>query len=422
MDDTGEIRGRIKSLQDTQAMLGNTLKSLKVSQERLQTAVKAAKSETAAFRYGKLKLHGLGSLAYSSLQRGMLYFMREDLGYLCYVPLSDGPDSVLVLADPICAPASMRQLLTEFLTVKRDPVFIHISHDTAAVLNELGFHVNELGVETFIEIQKFDLVGNKKQQLRNARNGARKDGLTVVEVNAVDNMMIKALREISDSWMKEKVAGSSEMQLLVRPLVYVDEVDVRKFVALKDGEIVGFVIFDPMYEEGEVVGYIANQLRSNFERTYSVVDFIILEALDVFKAEGKREISLGLSPMYKVDDSGEFKHSKLLKSYFQYSFEKANYVYNFKSLARHKSLYRPELPGAREEKVYCAMHERFMLTRMLDVVHTLGLHPIRQALRHYLTLAVLWVKTLFTPQKPQAPDKAPAAKTTGSAPEEASSK
>lgn len=359
--------------------------SMTTSQEALQTAVKTLQtgSKTAAFRIDKLKQYGRGSLAYSSLQAGMQYYMNDKLGYCAYVPLSDSEDSVCVLADPICSKENLRAFLDAFLQEKKDPIFLHASRDTAEILNERGFSVNELGVETIIEIQKFTLSGNKRQALRQARNNAKRDNLVCREVLSSDPDMRKAFRKISEDWMKHKVMNDSEMQFIVRPIVYVDEIDVRKFVALKGDIVVGFIIFDPIYENGKVKGYIANHLRSNLDRSYSVVDFILLEALDIFKAEGKEELSLGLSPLAKVDDSEEFRHSKLLTAHFKYSFEKANFLYNFKNLYRHKSKYRPELPGAHEEKVYCCMKTRFLLVRIYDVYSVLGFHPIKQIISHF---------------------------------------
>jgi lysylphosphatidylglycerol synthetase-like protein (DUF2156 family) len=359
--------------------------AMTTSQEALQTAVKTLQtgSKTTAFRIDKLKQYGRGSLAYSSLQAGMQYYMNDKLGYCAYVSLSDSEDSVCVLADPICSKENLRAFLDAFLLEKKDPIFLHASHDTAEILNERGFSVNELGVETIIEIQKFTLSGNKRQALRQARNNAKRDNLVCREVLSSDPEMRKAFRKISEDWMKHKVMNDSEMQFIVRPIVYVDEIDVRKFVALKGDTVVGFIIFDPIYENGKVKGYIANHLRSNLDRSYSVVDFILLEALDIFKAEGKEELSLGLSPLAKVDDSEEFRHSKLLSAHFKYSFEKANFLYNFKNLYRHKSKYRPELPGAHEEKVYCCMKTRFLLVRIYDVYSVLGFHPIKQIISHF---------------------------------------
>jgi hypothetical protein len=85
--------------------------------------------------------------------------------------------------------------------------------------------------------------------------------------------------------------------------------------------------------------------------------------MEKFKTEGKRELSLGLSPLSKVDDS-EFKHSKLLEANFKYAYENANFLYNFKNLAQHKLKYRPGSAGAREEKVYRAMKTEFVLIKL----------------------------------------------------------
>ncbi len=381
----------------TRGELGKTLMGLKRNQEALQTAVANARerSETAKFRFNKLQEFGRGSLAYSSLQEGLQYFMHE-LGYVAYRQLPDGKESVVVLADPICSDEDKKAFLEAFLQHKRDPVFLHITNHTAQILNEIGFTVNELGVETIIDIQDFDLVGNKKQQLRAARNNGRRDGLEIVELDALTNTVLKNFKKISDDWLKGKVSSDREMRFIVRPLIYVDELDVRKFVAKLNGEVVGFVIFDPMYENDEVVGYIANHLRTNLDRSYSVVDCIVLEALEKFKVEGKRELSLGLSPLAKVDDNGEFKHSKLLSAHFKYAYEKANFLYNFKNLAHHKLKYRPGMPGAREEKVYCAMKTRFFLIRLNSVYKVLGLRPLSESLALHMKSQVKgWISTQF---------------------------
>lgn len=373
-----QIRAK-KSISQTDTL------TLKANQEKLQSARKALANctTTMGFRIEKLRKHGQGSLAFSALQQGLEYFMHPDLGFIAYKQLHDGPQSVLVLSDPICKKENTKKLIEEFLKIKSDPVFLHISRDVAKEISQFDFCINEVGIETFVEIQDFDLVGSKKQQLRNARNGGKKDNLEIREIDNIDIATLRKLKEISSEWIKEKTLNNSEMQFVVRPIVYVDEIDVRRFIALKNDEIVGFVIFDPMYKDQEVIGYVAQHLRSIHQSTYSVVDCIIIHALETFKSEGKNLLSLGFSPLAKIDDHGEFKYSKLLKAYFQYAFERANFLYNFKNLARHKSQYRPGMKGAHEEKVYCAMRTRFLLPRMYDVFSTLGFRPFHQLLSHY---------------------------------------
>jgi lysylphosphatidylglycerol synthetase-like protein (DUF2156 family) len=394
------------NLRLTRSQLSNTLRALQLKQESFQSSSMSekARSKTGQFRVVQLQKHGTGSLAYSSLQPGMQYFMHPEFGYTAFVPLSDAYGSVCVLADPICSPDNLVPFLEAFLKERNDPIFLHIRHDTAKALAQRGFCVNELGVETFIDIQEFTLVGTKKEQLRRARNNARKDSIKVREIPSVDDAFFKLFKKIADEWIKRKVISDSEMQFIVRPIVYVDEVDVRRFVAVKDNEIVGFVIFDPMYENGEVIGYIANHLRSILDRSYSVVDYIIIEAMETFKQEGKRTLSLGLSPLAKVDDSDEFKHSKLMKAHFKYAFNNANFLYNFKNLYQHKTKYRPESPGAHEEKVYCAMRTRFLLVRACEVYHVLGIDLFKQTLAHLKRVVKAWFSKTFRLAKTDRPD------------------
>jgi lysylphosphatidylglycerol synthetase-like protein (DUF2156 family) len=403
---TQALSQTMMNLRLSRSELSNTLRTLKLKQESFQSSSKAAtaRSATGQFRVIQLQKYGTGSMAYSSLQPGMQYFMHTEYGYTAFVPLGDAYGSVCVLADPICSPENMASFLDAFLKERNDPIFLHISHDTAKHLAERGFCVNELGVETLIDIQEFTLVGTKKEQLRRARNNAQKDSIKVREIPSVDDALFKAFKKIADEWIRHKVISDNEMQFIVRPIVYVDEVDVRRFVALKDNEIVGYVIFDPMYENGEVIGYIANHLRSILDRSYSVVDYIIIEALETFKQEGKRTLSLGLSPLAKVNDDDEFKHSKLIKAHFQYAFKNANFLYNFKNLYQHKTKYRPESPGAHEEKVYCAMRTRFLLVRACEVYQVLGIDLVNQIFAHIKRAVKNWFLRIFRSGDTEQPE------------------
>ena len=153
------------------------------------------------------------------------------------------------------------------------------------------------------------------------------------------------LRHVSDEWLHKKTVKDHELAFVVRPAVFEDEPDVRKFIAQKDGEVIGFVFFDPMYRDGKVYSYLANILRSMSDASYSVTDFIILEAIEQFRKEGREQLSLGWSPFLNVEDTDEFHHSKRLGDLFRYTYEHANYLYSFKSLSFHKQRYRPDVKG-----------------------------------------------------------------------------
>lgn len=79
-----------------------------------------------------------------------------------------------------------------------------------------------------------------------------------------------------------------------------------------------------------------------------------------------------------MNDIGEFRYNKVLKKIFQFVYEYANYVYEFKALAFHKSRYRPGTDGCREIKVYCAYKEPARLSLLTEVFSLMGINVISQ--------------------------------------------
>lgn len=311
----------------------------------------------------------------------MLWFVKPGVGLIQYELLETIAHSAICLGDPICAPEKTEELLNEFLITFPDPAFIHITKDVGKILEKHGFFINEMGVETLIDIKTFTLSGSKKEFLRSQKNRAHKDGVVVRELEEA-NVTPARLRHISEQWMHTKAVHDHELAFLVRPAVFEDEPDVRKFVAMQNEDVIGFVFFDPMYRDGKPYGYMANILRTLGERSYSITDYIILEAMDKFRAEGLEVLSLGFSPFCDIADTGEFKFSKPLHDVFRYTFEHGNHLYSFKTLAFHKERYRPESPGASDMKVYSATKHLLPLFTLYGVFRKMGVHPLEQTVEH----------------------------------------
>lgn len=334
--------------------------------------------------FSYLKKHGRGSLAFSSLQDGIDCFLANAIGYVPYSKISDS--TPVCLSDPICAEAEKESLILQFIRqCRKAPIFLHINKHTAEILQKQGFYITEFGTETIIDVQTFSTTGSKKEFLRSQRNRAEKDGVKVVELNSSQISKNELLR-ISKEWLEGKAVNSNELAFLTRPVVFEDEPGVRKFYAMKDKKILGFVYFDPMYEDGRIVGYLANNLRTNASVSYSVCDFIILEALKKFRQEGIKELSLGFSPFSNLTGNGDFKCSKPLQELFRFTFEHCNYLYSFKQLAFHKQRYRPELPGARQVKVYCATKSAFPVISIYGIFLKMGFKPLPQTIKHLVSV------------------------------------
>jgi lysylphosphatidylglycerol synthetase-like protein (DUF2156 family) len=364
-------------MQPTKKFLGVTNQSV-----RAMNTTATKKQELLSY----IRQYGTGSLAYSALQEGMQDYQEEGYGFVPHAPVNRNNQTTLCLSDPICAKDSKKALLEGFVRNFKNPVFLHVSKETAEVLHSMGFFINEMGTETIINVQDFSLKGSKKEFLRSQRNRAVKDEVQVVEATN-GQVSAETMRAISDAWMKNKAVSSNELSFLARPAVYEEEPDVRRFFAIKDNVVIGFVFFDPMYKDGKVIGYLANFLRTCVQTSYSVCDFIIVEAIARFKAEGMEIVSLGFSPLADVDDNGEFRFSKPLKAIFKYSFDKANHLYAFKQLSFHKQRYRPGMDGTLEVKVYCASKSKLPLRSLYACVQKMGIKPVSQTARHMCDVA-----------------------------------
>lgn len=268
----------------------------------------------------------------------------------------------------------------------QSPVFIHITKKTAETLSKLGFAINEIGVETIVDVQTFSLAGGGKEFLRSQRNRAANDGLVIRE-QPCSEVPLQLLKDITAQWMVRKV-NTEDLSFLVRPAIYDDEPDVRKFFAYKDDRLVGFNFFDPIYRDGTVIGYLDNTHRCASDFSYSIPDCINLEAIRIFKTEGKEILSLGFSPLHALDDSGEFRFSAPLKKTLKYFYENANFLYDFKGAAFHKSRYRPGTEGCHDIKIYLACQSPVPVLHTDKVFKKCGIDPIKRMAERGLTWGI----------------------------------
>ena len=84
-----------------------------------------------------LKAYGNNSLAYSSLQEGLDYYLLANCGYIAYSLI--GNTVPLCLADPICSISDTQELLKHFLAKYTHPMFFHVSKDVPVFSARLAF-------------------------------------------------------------------------------------------------------------------------------------------------------------------------------------------------------------------------------------------------------------------------------------------
>lgn len=292
-----------------------------------------------------LRKHGREALSYATLQAGMEYFL-DDFGYIAFNtvthPVFARRGRCIALSDPVCAPDDLPTLVGKFLQENPRAAFAVISEQCARTLRNLNFKVNCVGYEPELPIQTYNTKGNWKEfdLIKRARNEAKREGIIIREERDIARLSRDRFDRITDKWIATKRVNDREIWLYARRPVYEPEEGVRKFVAYdKEGEVAGFVFYDPIFRDGRVAGYSANISRCDEKRFGRLATAIHMEAMEVFRPEGAEVLNLCLAPFVKLSE-GKFNDDFGTRMFFEISERFGNNIYNFKGLSFHKSKYR----------------------------------------------------------------------------------
>jgi alpha-beta hydrolase superfamily lysophospholipase len=291
-----------------------------------------------------VRRYGNQALSYATMQEGMNYFVTPQ-GFISYTmvvhPVFARKGRAITLEDPVCSWEDMPSIIQDFLQWNPQACFFVISEKCAGYLRTKGFKANCIGPEPELPIQTYNTEGNWKELdlIKRARNEVKRKGVSIREV-ALETVPLEQLQQASAVWMQTKILSTREIWIYARRPIFASEPDVRKFLAFdREGKVVGFVFYDPMYQDGKIFGYSANTVRCDETNYSKLATAIHMEAIEVFRKEGAQLLNLCLAPFVNLDQ-GKFNDDIISQRYFQLCEAYGNDIYNFRGLAFHKSKYR----------------------------------------------------------------------------------
>lgn len=299
-----------------------------------------------------MRKYGSHCMSFSTLQPGMKFFDVPGKGFIAYMRKWGNQ---MVLSDPICHPDDREALLDAFLARFKRSGFVQITEPVARIIRErYGFYTTQFGIETVLDLENWSLSGKKKQILRTSLNQARKRGIVIRE-----NPEETRHHELSREWMATRKIKNREIGFLIRPMVMDHEENTRKFFAYQGDELIGFVFFDPIYKDGEIVSYVPNISRFSHDFRQGIFYALITYAIETFKNEGLKEVNLGLSILVLDDENAPYE-SGLLKNAERLIYRYGNFIYNFKGIEFTKSRFE-----GKTHRFYCAHQYRFPALKLL---------------------------------------------------------
>lgn len=313
-------------------------------------------------RLGLLERYGSFAIAYSAaFQPGLAHFGDEH-GFLAYKKVGK---TAFVLADPIADQGRHEALIDAFIAEHSDVVFCQASFRTAEILSHRNFIVNDFGCESTVDLKNFSFGGPQRRSFRTATNRLIARGYQVREMSPGE-FDPADLRAISEGWKSTKVTKNRDFRFLARPVVLADEPGVRKFFLLNsEGAPEGFAVFDPVYKNGQVTGYLSATRRWLPSSDALAAYFLVRTAVETFQAEGVAKFHLGLSPFHQIADR-DFEKNWLTRRAFRWIYTNSlinRFVYPWQNLAKHKASY-----GGEERLTYYAVNTLPSLPRLLKLL------------------------------------------------------
>jgi lysylphosphatidylglycerol synthetase-like protein (DUF2156 family) len=321
----------------------------------------------ADIRYALLRQHGTFSLAYSAAFAPDLSHFGDERGFIAYKTVWG---TAMALGDPIAPPQNIADLTGRFVREHRDVAFWQISRPVAEILAPQGFLVNELGLESRLDLATYDFEGQRKRNLRKATVRMAKLGFTTREC-ALAELDLAEVEAVSEAWRRTRTFRNKEVAFLNRPVVFDEEPDVRRFFSFdRGGKLAGFGFFDPIYQSGEVVGYSTSTTRHRRDVDSLIGQAIKRFAIETFQQEGRKWLFLGLAPVARINDE-DFAHDWLVRRSLRFGYSNGlfnRFIYPLRGHAAHKR----QFDGVNEQ-TYMAFNKRPGLLRLVKLLKACGM-------------------------------------------------
>jgi nucleoside-diphosphate-sugar epimerase len=281
--------------------------------------------------------------------------------------------TAILLGDPIVTRSDFPVAAAIFLSwckeEKLDPVALQIGQVMADLLAGHGGCSMKFGEHASISLPEWDssLKGKKYRTLRARRYSALRGNITVREAK-YDEIPFDEAKRVSDAWLATKI-NKRELSLLTRTLPATDEPGVRKFFAFQNDQVVGILVCNPSYEDGQLIGYVSD-IERYAPQPAGIHQMLLLEAARIFQAEGLLTFSLGLAPLHRIEFDDHPSSSPQLHKLLRSMRDDTEPLYNFRGVTQFKRNFVPTW-----EPAYCYVQNPRNGSAVLDVLSLIGLSP-----------------------------------------------
>lgn len=277
-----------------------------------------------------------------------------------FIPFRVRAQRWIAMGEPAGDPAEFQDLMWAYVeTADRwgaRAVFYGVSPALLPHLATMGMNLRKVGEAAIIDLERFSLEGRAKQDLRTARNRARREGVTAEVLGPGEVRAAAAeLKAVSDAWLARSGGPEKGFSLGRFDLDYLDRGEV--VCVRRDGGLLAFASLMESTPRGEAA---VDLMRHMPDAPPGLMDFLFVSAIEHVKAKGLRRLSLGMTPLAGLD---ERRLAPTFARIGAFVFDEGGGLYGFRGLRAYKAKF-----GPRWEPVFMAAAPGVPLTfALLDV-------------------------------------------------------
>ena len=306
-----------------------------------------------------LMRHGRNSMSTLLLYEGFrCYRCVATEGFIGYI---DTPRLCIAIGEPVCAPEKHREVAREFVkfceSLNKDCCFLIVTDEFTGMAKDLGFLAIEIGEDFIFDVQTYAPRGNHSKKVRSAVNQVRKRGAAVRQYNpsvSRDVQVEDAINEMARRWMRSRNFKIKGYFIGLRLFDF--EALKRYFYVEYEGHTVAGLACSPIYARN---GYLLEDLMRDPDAPNGVSELMVLEAIRIFREEGRSMATFGISPRLALGGLGNLpRWSSLL---LHPAATVANRVLGLNSLHHH----REKFDTRHMEKCFLVKYPRRL--RLMDL-------------------------------------------------------
>jgi len=245
-------------------------------------------------------------------------------------------------------------------------VFYGVTPDFLDTYLDLGLAILKTGEVARVDLQKFSLAGQARENFRYADKRATREGIDFQIVpHSEVRALLPELRAVSDIWLSKKPGHEKGFSLGRFDDDYIASFDCA--IMRKDGEIVAFA---NLWRSGSNNEFSVDLMRYKYGVSKIIMDALFARVLLYGQAQGYRWFNLGAAPLAGLADHPLASTWNRLGTFI---YRRGDEFYNFEGLRAFKQKFDPVWTP-----IFMACPNGLALPQVLfDVTNLISGNPIR---------------------------------------------